>query len=280
MAVPIARGLTVERLEPGRLWAEIAAPQRSRIQDLELLETVASTNSHLLARTPPAPGYAHVCLAEHQVAGRGRQGRRWVTPPGSGVTLSVGGRLESTAAHATGLSLAVGVAVVRALERAGAGGLALKWPNDVWWSGRKLGGVLVELQGDPAPLYVVIGVGLNVLLSAPARREIEASGVRVASVADACARPPSRNRVAGALIDELIALLPRFDSRGFADFHAEWSRLDALAGRRVRVLAARQTLEGRAGGVDEQGALLLDTGAGVERVVSGDVTLRLAQEAP
>jgi BirA family biotin operon repressor/biotin-[acetyl-CoA-carboxylase] ligase len=171
--------------------------------------------------------------------------------------------------------LGVGVAVARALQRAGALGVTLKWPNDIWFQNRKIGGVLIELRAEASgPAHVVIGIGLNVALPAAARREIEAGGVRVAAVADACAVAPSRNLVAGAILDELLSMLGQFEREGFASFRDAWTALDALNGRPARVLLGRTVVSGTARGVDPEGALLLETEGRLQRFVSGEASLR------
>jgi BirA family biotin operon repressor/biotin-[acetyl-CoA-carboxylase] ligase len=180
-----------------------------QLRTLDLEFEVDSTNTRLLAAPPPPLGRAVACICELQHAGRGRRGRRWIVPFGAGIALSVAWTFSDGGALSA-LSLAVGVAVSRALVRAGAHGVTLKWPNDIWLRDRKLGGVLIELRAEASgPAHVVIGVGINIDLPAAARREIEASGVRVAAVADACTAAPSRNVVAGAILDELLSMLRR-----------------------------------------------------------------------
>jgi BirA family biotin operon repressor/biotin-[acetyl-CoA-carboxylase] ligase len=174
------------------------------------------------------------------------------------------------------LSLGVGVAVSRALVRAGAEGITLKWPNDIWFRDRKVGGILIEMRAEAGgPAHVVIGVGINVSLPAAARREIEASGAQVAAVADACKQPPSRNLVAGAILDELLSMLVQYERFGFAAFRDAWMALDALDGRKAQVIFGGTALPGIARGVDLEGALLLETGGGMQRFVSGEASLRL-----
>lgn len=265
----------VELLDARRIGAELDPQHNAQLRKLELLFEVDSTNSRLLAAAPPPLGRADVCLSELQHAGRGRRGRRWITPFGAGVALSVAWTFSDAARSLPALSLGVGVAVSRALVRAGALGVRLKWPNDIWYQDRKIGGVLVELRAEAGgPAHVVVGVGINVALSAAARREIEAGGVRVAAVADACAVAPSRNWVAGAILDELLSMLGHFEREGFAAFRDAWTGLDALSGRPARVLLGGTAVSGTARGVDQEGALLLDTGDRVQRFVSGEASLR------
>lgn len=290
MAVSIAGRVSVLTLEPhepaepldaARIRAAIEAARAARLTRLEVLEEVGSTNTYLLERPAPDPGRADACLAERQSAGRGRQGRRWMTPPGGGLALSLAWHFAQPSEVRPALSLATGVAVVRACERAGASGLKLKWPNDVWLAQRKVGGVLVETQGAAAGgSHVVIGIGLNVALSAPLRLEIEASGVRVAALADACPAAPDRSFLAGLLLDELLEMLLRFEQDGFAPFRPAFLALDALKDRPARLDGRERTLTGHARGVDEQGALLIDSEDGRHRVLSGEVSLRPAESAP
>jgi len=268
----------VELLDARHISAELGPERMAQLRTLDLKFEVDSTNTRLLGNAPPPLGQADACLSELQHAGRGRRGRRWIAPFGTGVALSVAWTFSDGADASSALSLGVGVAVARALARAGARGVTLKWPNDIWLRDCKLGGVLIELRAEASgPAHVVIGVGVNVDLPAAARREIEAGGVRVAAVTDACAAAPSRNLVAGAILDELLSMLGQFEREGFAAFRDAWTALDALSGRPVRVLLGRTAISGTARGVDQEGALLLDTGDRVQRFVSGEASLRVIE---
>jgi len=268
----------LELLDASRIRSELDPRRQEQLRGLELLFEVDSTNTRLLAAAAPPVGRADACLSELQHAGRGRRGRRWIAPFGAGVALSVAWTFNGGAGRLAALSLAVGVAVARALARAGARGVALKWPNDIWFEDRKLGGVLVELRAEGGgPAHVVIGVGINVNLDPQARRELEAGGTRVAAAADACAAPPPRNQVAGAVLDELLNMLVEFERDGFAAYRDAWSALDALSGRPSRVLLGDNVICGVARGVDHAGALLLDTGAGMQRFATGEASLRVIE---
>jgi BirA family biotin operon repressor/biotin-[acetyl-CoA-carboxylase] ligase len=136
------------------------------------------TNSRLLAITDLPAGKADVCIAEHQSAGRGRRGREWLAPFGGGICLSLSWTFPEPPPQLGALSLAVGVALLRALGSHGASGVRLKWPNDVLVNERKLGGILCELRAEAGgPAYVVIGVGLNARLAEATRRALGESGV-------------------------------------------------------------------------------------------------------
>ena len=268
----------VELLEAGRIRAELCAESLAHLRALQLLFEVDSTNTRLLANAQPPPGMADVCIAELQHAGRGRLGRRWVAPFGGGIALSLGWTCSDVVRTLPALSLGVGVAVSRALSRAGAEGISLKWPNDIWFNDRKLGGVLIELRGEAGgPAHVVIGVGVNVWMPEEARRELEASGMSVAAVGDACRQPPSRNLAAGAILDELLSMLLQYERFGFAAFRDAWSALDGLKDRPAQVIVGQNSILGIARGVDADGALLLETPDRVQRFVSGEASLRLTR---
>jgi BirA family biotin operon repressor/biotin-[acetyl-CoA-carboxylase] ligase len=267
----------VELLDARRIAEQVGADRQRHLRSLELLFEIDSTNTRLLAAAPPPASSADVCIAELQHAGRGRLGRRWIAPFGGGIAMSLGWACSDVIRTLPALSLGVGVAVSRALARAGATGISLKWPNDIWFRDRKIGGVLIELRAEAGgPAHIVIGVGVNVSLPAAARLQIEASGVSVAAAADASSEPVSRNLLAGAILDELLSMLLQYERFGFAAFRDAWSALDALNGRPAQVAIGDTMIIGIARGVDLEGALLLDTGERMQRFVSGEASLRLA----
>jgi BirA family transcriptional regulator, biotin operon repressor / biotin---[acetyl-CoA-carboxylase] ligase len=269
----------VELLDAKRILGEVAPQRLPLLRGFELLFEVDSTNTRLLKSPPPPLGQADLCLCELQQAGRGRLGRRWVAPFGGAIAMSLAWTCADAARTLPALSLGVGVAVARALERAGAEGIALKWPNDIWFGDRKIGGVLIELRAEAAgAAHLVIGVGVNVWLPPAMRQQIEASGGNaspVAAVADACKKPPSRNLIAGAILDELLSMLEQYERSGFAAFRDAWIALDALSGREAQVILGETVIMGTARGVDLDGALLLETGERMQRFVSGEASLRL-----
>jgi BirA family biotin operon repressor/biotin-[acetyl-CoA-carboxylase] ligase len=192
---------------------------------------------------------------------------------GEALTFSLLWRSARGAGALSGLTLAVGVALARALESAGADGVALKWPNDVLWRGGKLAGILTELYGDAlGPTAVVIGVGINVRLSDATRSRI---GQETADLEAACGAAPDRNRLLAGVLTELAGVLEAFDRDGFAPLRGEWQRRNAQQDRRVTLtLPDGARRNGRARGVADDGALLLETASGTQRFHSGEITLR------
>lgn len=242
---------------------------------LDVRDTVASTSSALLERVAAGVPAGTVIAAEWQSDGRGRLGRTWRAGVGEALTFSLLWRFARGAGALAGLSLAVGVAIARALAAAGVPGAGLKWPNDVLWQNGKLAGILTELAGDAlGPTAAVIGIGLNVRLSQATRARI---GQAAADLETACGAAPDRNALLARLLIELGRTLEAFEKDGFAPLRSEWQRLHALQDRRVTLLlpdGARRS--GSARGVAEDGAFLLETRGGVERFHSAEVSLRPA----
>lgn len=249
-----------------------------RIGLLEVLPETDSTNARVLAAERPV-GELVAYLAEYQSAGRGRRGRRWLAPPGSGICLSVGGRLPAAPSDYASLPTAVGVACAAALEGLGVQGIGLKWPNDLLLDGHKLGGILIELRGESqGPAVVAVGIGLNVRLGAAARSGIAAAGGLPAADLGclANATPVDRNALAAALAAAITGCLERAPA-GLSDAVLDgWRQRDVLRGRAVRIEDAGADRVGIALGLDRSGALLLEVADGArQRVTAGEVSLRL-----
>ena len=252
-----------------------SAGDRAREFNLEILDATESTSSLLLARAGGEP-CGKVIAAELQWAGRGRRGRPWQCGLGEGLTFSVLWRFERGPAFLAGLSLAVGLALTRALDELGAEGTALKWPNDVMHGPGKLAGTLIEVQGEmQGPSAAVIGIGINVRLSDDSRRRIDQP---VADVAELAGEAPPRSRVLGVTLAHLARVLSLFESSGFEPFARAWTERHIHRDRPVALtLPDGGTLEGTARGVDTDGALLLQTRSGMRRVFGGEVSLRERQ---
>jgi BirA family biotin operon repressor/biotin-[acetyl-CoA-carboxylase] ligase len=240
---------------------------------LELLDACASTNTLLLARARGGAASGSVIACELQSAGRGRRGNSWQSGLGGSLTFSLLWRFAQGAAGLSGLSLAAGVAVARALASLGVGDVQLKWPNDLLHAGRKFGGILIELHGDhPDSTAAVIGIGLNVRLHTTLRGRITQAVTDVASISG---QVPQRNRLLAATLIELAQVLAQFAEHGFAPLRQEWTARHAHQGKPVTLSSGDgNTVRGRAAGVAEDGALLVETARGVERFVSGELSLR------
>lgn len=242
----------------------------SRVTSIEVLPSVDSTNSMLIDSATLASIDGRALLAEVQTGGRGRRGRSWYTPFGRNIALSVGVRLNRDPQSVGALSLAIGLAVVRALKRIGISHAEVKWPNDVVVDGGKICGILVELIHGRRPVDVVIGVGINV----GARSSVEAKVDReIADVVDYVATPV-RNQLAGLLIGEILAACTRYEENGFGWFQRDWESHDMLRGRTIAVETGGKVVVGTAKGIAEDGALLVEAAGRLRRFIGGEISVR------
>jgi len=215
-----------------------------------------------------------VLVADRQTAGRGSRGRTWVASPEASLTFSVLWGFSGGLERLSGLSLAVGVAVVRALERCGAAGVMLKWPNDILFGHAKLGGILVELHADDDDAKAVVGIGLNLRLP-DSIGESSVAALPPAALEQIVAVLPERHVLLASLLAELARVFDGFAKDGFAGVREQWHACHAWQGRPVRLLRdGRIDKEGICAGADADGALLVRTADGLERCLSGDVSLR------
>lgn len=242
-----------------------------------VFDSLDSTNAEVLRRLAAGEAAPLLVLAERQESGRGRRGRAWVSPYAESLYYSLGLRLEGGVFSLDGLSLSVGLAVLRSLHEFGVTDAGLKWPNDLLVAGRKIAGVLLELSGDPAgACQVVIGIGVNVnMLPGPC----VAIDQPWTSLRERCGRLVGRTELALALGQWLRHYLGRHERGGFAALREEWESCHLWQGREVSLLAGPQRIDGVVLGVDHQGALRLDV-AGRERQFSGgELSLRLRDDS-
>jgi BirA family transcriptional regulator, biotin operon repressor / biotin---[acetyl-CoA-carboxylase] ligase len=254
-----------------------AAMGRDSLQWLSRLEIYAeldSTNRYLLVQARKDVSRGRVCLAEAQSAGRGRHGRLWISPPSGNIYLSLLWYFSVPSQFLGGLSLVVGVAVCRALEEQKIGGIGLKWPNDLLWEQRKLGGILVELVPKERGTGVVIGVGINVAMPPFYKEQVDQPCVDLLEVMPA--QPLRRNQLVGRLIHHLLLIMGDFESQGLDCCLHDWRRWDACYLREVYLYRGDAVVIGTACGVDEKGCLLLREREGISSYSSGEVRLRLA----
>jgi BirA family biotin operon repressor/biotin-[acetyl-CoA-carboxylase] ligase len=266
----------LELLDADAIAAGIDADAAPALDRIEVHAEIDSTNSHLLRAAADGAPSGRVCLAERQSAGRGRQGRSWVSPFGRNIYLSVLWRYPLAPAELGGLSLAAGVAVARALEAAGADGVGLKWPNDVHWRRRKLAGLLLEVAGEAqGPSRVVVGIGVNLGLDPEQGAAIDQPWTDLEQVLGA--RAAGRNAIAAALVGQLADALERYGRDGINAFIDDWRRLDAYHGEPVELIQGPRRIAGVHAGIDGDGALLLDTAEERRRFNAGEVSLRPAR---
>ncbi|HEX7970776.1 MAG TPA: biotin--[acetyl-CoA-carboxylase] ligase [Thiobacillus sp.] len=250
----------------------------ARAYDVRILESVDSTNTALMAAALSGAADGTVFCAEHQSGGKGRRGRQWHAVLGGSLTFSVLWRFDRGLQSMAGLSLAVGLAVARAVNRHSRHPARLKWPNDVLVDYRKLAGILVEVQGDmDGPAFAVAGIGLNVRLSEAQRDAVDQAVVDLAEMGVTV----GRNQLLADCLRELHAVLGAFRQHGFAALRGDWMALDAYADKPVTLqLPDTRGMHGLAAGVDDSGALLLrDQHAVTHAYSGGEISLRLDRHA-
>lgn len=267
----------IDFLSEERIAAALDPGTRDAVAALEVHAELDSTNRHLLRRPAPPPGRLDVALAEFQHAGRGRLGRSWSAPLGGGLCLSVGWQFAESPQDLSALSLAIGVAARRAIAAVAPVEIGLKWPNDLVFDERKLGGVLVELSAEAqGACRVVAGLGINV--SIPGEQLVGLSdwprgAIDLDSITNGAV--PGRSELAARLISSIGALAAEYPRTGFAAYAAEWQRAHVLTDAPVRVIESSGERFGIVRGIAADGALVVESDEGERRrVVAGDVTVR------
>ncbi|WP_114765984.1 bifunctional biotin--[acetyl-CoA-carboxylase] ligase/biotin operon repressor BirA [Vibrio rhodolitus] len=254
---------SMQLLDQQQLEANVNVP-------LALIPVIDSTNQYLLDRIHSLDS-GSVCLAEYQSQGRGRRGREWVSPFGCNLYLSMYWRLEAGMAGAMGLSLVVGVAIVEAMEKLGISGIKLKWPNDLYYQDKKLAGILVEMSGQAgSAAHLVIGMGMNL------RMATDAQGITQpwSCLNDVTNHEIDRNQLAAELINTLESALNDYEMSGMHGFVERWNRLDNFLDRDITLIMGNREVTGVSRGINEQGAVLIETAQGLETYIGGEISLR------
>jgi len=261
----------LELLDKNLIMESLAPAVRAQLRGLNIESSLDSTNS-ALKRLPRVAQHATLILAEHQSGGRGRRGRQWHSPFGRNLYLSLGWMFDRPLTELSSLPLVVALATAQALSRAGLKGHQVKWPNDLILDGQKLCGCLVEVQGDVSgPCHAVLGAGINVHMPVSvAGSRIDQPWTDLNSHLPDC----SRNGLAVLLIEALVEQLGLFAEQGFTPFQGHWQQMDVLNGKRIDVWTANSSFKGIARGVDDSGALRLDTGKEILSLHSGEASLR------
>jgi BirA family biotin operon repressor/biotin-[acetyl-CoA-carboxylase] ligase len=246
----------------------------SAINGIEVFLEVDSTNNWLREQALNGAPSGTVCISETQSAGRGRRGRNWVSPFAANLYLSLLWRSATGAAALGGLSLVTGIAVLRALRSFGIKEAGLKWPNDVLAADAKLAGILIDVLGESSgPCAVIVGIGINVSMPPDEAAGIDQSWTDLQQLTGD--NRISRNDLAARLLDEVMPAIETFDAAGLQPFLDEWRQYDLVNGREVDVLLPNERITGTACGIDEGGALLVETISGRRWFASGEVSVRV-----
>jgi len=243
----------------------------SWLASLEVHRVIGSTNDRLMGIADSGSVDGHVCLAELQTKGRGRRGRAWRSPFAGNLALSLGVMVDKALHELGGLSLVIGLGALDCLRSLGVEDVALKWPNDILLSGRKLGGILVELQNRPAGrAQAVIGIGLNVDVPAGVQQTIDQPLADLHGAGYSI----SRNLLAGRLVSCLVDYVKEFDAAGFAPMRDAFNEQHLFHQRACAITQGETVVTGRVVGVTEVGEILLETDSGTVAFGAGEVSLR------
>jgi len=240
-----------------------------------VFDSIDSTNAEALRAIERGRSAPFLVLAERQTAGRGRRGRKWVSPFAENVYYSLVLRIEGGMRQLEGLSLVVGLAVMQALRELGVSAAGLKWPNDVLVGQKKIAGILLELVGDPADVcHVVLGVGINVNMQMTDEVDQQWTSMRLET-----GKVFDRNQMVAVLSEKLQGYLHRHQVEGFSVIQSEWEQNHLWQGRAVSLIAGVNQIDGEVLGIDKQGALRLKVD-GVEKSFSGgELSLRLRDDS-
>lgn len=259
--------------EPIQLLDEALIRSRITQGNITVLPVIDSTNQYLLDRLNELHS-GDACVAEYQQAGRGRRGRKWISPFGSNLYISMYWRLDQGPAAAIGLSLVIGIVMAEVLRDLGADQVRVKWPNDLYLQDRKLAGILVELTGKTGDAaQIVVGAGVNLMMRKAQAEDISQSWI---NLQEAGVRI-DRNMLAIRLVTELRTALKCFEQEGLAPFLSRWEKLDNFINRSVKLIIGEKEIVGISRGIDAQGALLLEQDGVIKPWVGGEISLRSAE---
>ncbi|MDA3135539.1 MULTISPECIES: bifunctional biotin--[acetyl-CoA-carboxylase] ligase/biotin operon repressor BirA [Atlantibacter] len=258
--------------EPIQLLDESLILSQIDTGSVSVLPVIDSTNQYLLDHLASLSS-GDACIAEYQQAGRGRRGRKWFSPFGANLYLSMYWRLEQGPAAAIGLSLVIGIVMAEVLHELGADQVRVKWPNDLYLHDRKLAGILVELTGKTGDAaQIVIGAGINLAMRRVEEEVVNQGWINLQEAGIHI----DRNKLAVRLINELRNALKIFEQDGLASFLGRWEKLDNFIHRPVKLIIGEKEIFGISRGIDEQGALLLEQDGAIKPWIGGEISLRSA----
>lgn len=262
----------LELLDENRILASVGESLQSLVSSIEIFDQIPSTNTYLVEHALENIPSGAVCFAEQQTAGKGRRGRHWVSPFGSNIYMSILWRFQASPLAISGLSLAIGVAVIRALKCHYGDVFRLKWPNDLYYENKKLGGILVEVSGESdGPCAAVIGLGLNIYLPETEAAEITQLWTDLTQITGQ--QQLNRNVLAGTLLEQLLLVISEFEAAGIAAYLDEWRRYDCLKDKPATLFIGQHSYEGIVKGIDDKGMLLLIRPDGnTQAFASGEVS--------
>lgn len=235
---------------------------------VKVFEQIDSTNEYLLKHYRELPS-GSLCLAESQTAGRGRRGRQWFSPQSENLYFSMLWCYDlAEVSNISALSLVTAITIAETFAQFGVSEIQIKWPNDIYYQGKKMGGILIESRMDNSDMYLVIGIGLNL-----AMQNVD-STVVTQPWADLAEYQFNRNQLAAELAQRLQRMLIAFPHTEFEYYLPSWQKFDRYYQQPVKLLTEQGEVRGIALGVNEQGELLLEQPHGIQAFAIGEISLR------
>ncbi|TDF35833.1 bifunctional biotin--[acetyl-CoA-carboxylase] ligase/biotin operon repressor BirA [Alteromonadaceae bacterium M269] len=257
----------VQLLQPEKIKKYMSGDMSNQI---DVLNIVTSTND-FIKQNIERLNSGDVCIAEAQTAGRGRQGREWVSPFGCNLYFSMYWQFDQGYKVLSGLSLLVGIALCQSLEKLGIDGLALKWPNDIYFNNRKLAGILVEIEGQmDSACDCIIGIGLNIAMP----EDVDGIDQPWIDLKQITEKNIDKNRLVGTLTETLMSLIPIFEQEGLASFLSYWARRDLFINKQVDLTMGKKLISGYCRGIGENGELLIEHNGQLNSYHGGEISVR------
>jgi len=264
----------VELLNESSIKREIG--EQANFFNIEVMDITTSTNSVMMQKASEGLPHASCIATNIQTAGKGRRGRKWISELGENLTFSFLWRFNQGAAMLSGLSLVVGIALIRTFKQLGINQALLKWPNDVLIfhekAYKKLAGILIELQGDlDGQSLAVIGIGINLNISKKQIKKIDQPAIDLQKITEESMNP---NNLIALIIKELARVLSEFELNGFSSLKEEWAMSHAFHEKVISLTKGDgQNVIGRVIDISDEGSLILQTNQGQQNFSSGEVVL-------
>ena len=247
----------LQHLDQEFILKSISLENSYKLLDIKVLQSTKSTNDDAKDIFPEITrnGFCYCFIAEEQTSGRGTKGKKWLSPYGKNIYLSLAWK-ESLPLHETeGLSLAVAVAITKTLNQKLDLEIKIKWPNDLILEGKKLGGILIETSVAQSTTDIVIGLGLNVLMQ---KSDINKIDKEWTSILYHTNKILDRNKISGLLLNSLLDLTTKFKNYGFKYYKDSFEELNFLKGKNCQVTTEKESnFKGKAYGVTDKGELLI-----------------------
>ena len=251
----------------------ISKPNKESLEVLVILDKTGSTNDEAkkILSDIAEVNKCYAIFAEQQISGRGRSGKTWISPPNLNIYFSLAWKSLLKPAQLEGLSLSVAVAISQKLKPTLSESLKIKWPNDLFLSDKKVGGILIETTSNKEGTGIVVGIGLNVLMSSEEGSAIDQNWT---SLSLHLGRDLNRNLIAGLILDAILELVGIFERKGFLYYKPFFEEVNLLKNRECVATFDEVSLTGKVVGVTDKGELIFREKYKTHNLRYGEISLR------